>query len=244
VRSEQEDGPEVVSNDRFQRVIEGEVNAPSGPTRARFQEWLDEIDDELVGGALLVSAAVPRVTRAWLAADRAVIADTTALSADVCERVRRVEDQGFVLLAREAPVAGDLRRLVAILRLVTSVERSAALLKHVAETLERVDPEQLAAGVRTQVDELGRRAGEVFRRGVDAWRSRDGLAVHELDVADEAVDTLSVGLLQQADAVESPAEAMALAQLSRYWERIADHGVSFAQHSTFAVTGERVEVGP
>ncbi|MEX1163383.1 MAG: PhoU domain-containing protein [Nitriliruptor sp.] len=211
--------------------------------RGHFHGWLDEIDDELVGGALLVSAALPRVTRAWVAADRACIAETRAVNADVRERVRRVETQGFLVLAREAPVAGDLRRLVAMLRLVTSVERSAALLRHVAETLERVDPRELPEEIRLQAEDLGRRASEVFRQGVDAWRSRDGLAVRELDEADETVDALAVSLLEHADDVESPAEAMSLAQLARYWERIADHGVSFAQHSTFAVTGERVEVG-
>jgi phosphate transport system protein len=219
------------------------IDDPHPPVRVHFHGWLDEIDDELVGGALLVSAALPRVTRAWVAADRSCIEETRAMVADVGERVRRVEEQGFLVLAREAPVAGDLRRLVAMLRLVTSVERSAALLRHVAETLDRVDPRELPEDVRQLAEELGRRAGDVFRRGVDAWRSRDGLAVGELDEADEAVDALAVGLLEHADEVESPAEAMSLAQLARYWERIADHGVSFAQHSTFAVTGERIEVG-
>jgi phosphate transport system protein len=211
--------------------------------RTHFQDWLDEIDDELVGGALLVSASLPRITRAWVAGDRSCVAEARSMEGDVCERTRRVEQQGFLILAREGPFGGDLRRLVAMLRLVFSVERSAALLLHVAETVERVDPRELPADVRDQADELGRRASEVFRRGVDAWRSRDGLAVHELNAADEVVDRLAIGLLERADDVESPAEAMSLAQLARYWERIADHGVSFAQHSTFAVTGDRVEVG-
>lgn len=211
--------------------------------RGHFADWLDEIDDELVGGALVVSAALPRVTRAWVAGDRSSIEETRTINLDVNERVRRVETQGFLMLAREAPVGSDLRRLVAMLRLVTAVERSAALVKHVAETLERVEPRELPVEVRQQAEDLGRRASDVFRRGVDAWRSRDGLAVHELDDADEVVDALAIGLLEQADAVERPAEAMALAQLARYWERIADHGVSFAQHSTFAVTGERIDIG-
>lgn len=228
----------------FQRWIEDEMDGSTGSVRLHFQDWLDEIDDELVGGALLVSASLPRVTRAWVAGDRGIITEARAMNADVTERIRRVEEQGFLMLAREAPVGGDLRRLVAMLRLVTAVERSAALLKHVAETLERVEPQELPNDIRQRTEELGRRAGEVFRRGVDAWRSRDGLAIHELDDADEAVDALSIGLLEQADAVASPAVAMALAQLARYWERIADHGVSFAQHSTFAVTGERVDITP
>lgn len=211
--------------------------------RTHLQTWLDVIDDEFVGAALLVSATLPRVTHAVLAGDRACIPDARAMASDATERCRRVDQQAFLLIAREAPVAGDLRRLVSILRLTTAVERSATLVCHVAETLERVDPRELPAEIRQHADELGQRAGELFRRGVDAWRSRDGLAADELNRADEAVDALSAGLLQQAAGVESPAEAMALGQLAHSWERIADHGVSFAQHSTFAVTGERVEVG-
>jgi phosphate transport system protein len=50
--------------------------------------------------------------------------------------------------------------------------------------------------------------------------------------------------VDRAEQLTDPAQLIALGLLARYWERIADHGVSFAQHGTFAVTGERVEVGP
>jgi phosphate transport system protein len=197
------------------------IEEPRAALRVAYQARLDEVDDGLVGAALLVGEAFPRVTRAFLLGDRACVAEMHAVNDAVVERVRRVEEQGFLLLARESPVAGDLRRLVSILRLVTAVERSAALLRHVAEAVDRIDLSGMPADVRQQVDELGQRAGDVFRRGVDAWRTRDGLA-------DRLTDT---------------PEALALGLLARYWERIADHGVSFAQHSTFAVTGERVDVG-
>jgi phosphate transport system protein len=212
--------------------------------RGEYAAWMDRIDDELVGGALLVSDALPRVTAAFLASDRQAIPYTRTMCQDVGERVRFVEDQGFLMLAREAPVAGDLRRLVSVLRLITAVERSAALVRHVAELLDRVDPVGLPEPVRQQVDELGRCASDVFRDGVDAWRRRDGLAVTELDGADAAVDRLAKGLVDRSEHLTDAAELIALGLLARYWERIADHGVSFAQHSTFAVTGQRVEVGP
>jgi phosphate transport system protein len=220
------------------------VSPTRGELRTEYAAWMDRIDDELIGGALLVSEALPRVTAAFLAADLQAIAFTRSIANEVNERVRFVEDQGFLLLAREAPVAGDLRRLVSILRLITAVERSAALQRHVAGLLERVDPVLLPDPVRAQAQELGCRAAEVFRLGVDAWRRRDGLAVTELDRMDAEVDTLADGLLEQADHLTDAADLMALGLLARYWERIADHGVSFAQHATFAVTGTRVEVGP
>ena len=211
--------------------------------RTEYARWLDAIDDELVGGGLLICEALPRVTAAFLAGDRSIVALTRSMVADVRERARFVEEQGFFLLAREAPVAGDLRRLVSILRLITDVERSASLVGHVAGTLEDVDPRQLPAPVRTQVEELGQRASEVFRQGLDAWRRRDGLALSEVADADQAVDALARGLVAQADQLTDAAQLIALGLLARYWERLADHGVSFAHHGTFAVTGERVEVG-
>jgi phosphate transport system protein len=221
------------------------LGEPARQVRVQYQQWLDDIDDELVGGGLLVSGSLPRVTRAFLAADRACIDEVRAMAGEVTERCRRVEEQGFLLLAREAPVAGDLRRLVSILRLVFAVERSASLLRHVAETLDRVDPRRLPADVRSQVEELAAGSALVFRRGLDAWRRRDGLAVHEVDRLDDEVDTLRDGLLAVAERrLDGSSELLLLGLLARYYERIADHGVAFAQHATFAVTGERVQVGP
>jgi len=217
----------------------------TGELRGEYATWLDDIDDELTGAALVVAEAIPRIARAFLAADRAVVAEAGALAADVRERCRLVEEQGFILLARESPVSGDLRRLVAMLRLVHDAERSGRLMCHVAEGVERLDARQLPADLRRQLEELAGAAIEVYRGGIDAWRHRDALAVHELDQLDARVDTLRVGLIARAQELEgAQSEVLILGLLGRYFERLADHGVAFAQHVTFAVTGERVDVGP
>lgn len=219
------------------------LHQPKQLIRVEYQERLDGVDDELVGAALVIAEAFPRITRSFLAGDRGCIEDARSMAADVNERCRRVEDEGFLLLAREAPVSGDLRRLVAMLRLVWAVERSAALLRHVAETTERFDARLLPLQVRQQVEELAVRAAEVFRQGVDAWRLRDGLAITELDRRDAQVDVIAQGLMTRSEEqVDSPADLLMLGLLARYFERIADHGVAFAQHGTFAVTGERSPV--
>lgn len=219
------------------------LHQPKQLIRVEYQERLDGVDDELVGAALVIAEAFPRITRSFLAGDRGCIEDARSMAADLNERCRRVEDEGFLLLAREAPVSGDLRRLVAMLRLVWAVERSAALLRHVAETTERFDARLLPLQVRQQVEELAVRAAEVFRQGVDAWRLRDGLAITELDRRDAQVDVIAQGLMTRSEEqVDSPADLLMLGLLARYFERIADHGVAFAQHGTFAVTGERSPV--
>jgi phosphate transport system protein len=229
----------------FRRTDLPPLGAPPRQARAEYQRWLDEVDDELVGGALLVSAALPRLSRGFLAGDRRCLDEADAMVADVTERCRRVEEQGFLLLAREAPVAGDLRRLVAILRLVFAVERSASLLRHIVEFLDRLDPRLLPEEIREEVEVLAASCDRVFRRGLAAWRQRDGLAVREVDELDREVDAGRDRLLERAERrLAGSSELLLLGLLARYYERIADHGVAFAQHATFAVTGERVQVGP
>jgi phosphate transport system protein len=118
-------------------------------------------------------------------------------------------------------------------------------MRHVAEGVERLDARQLPPPLRQQLEELATRSVEVYRRGVDAWRQRDALAVHELDRLDSDVDKLRIGLISLAQERHgAPNEVMVLGLLGRYFERLADHGVAFAQHVTFVVTGERVDVGP
>lgn len=220
------------------------IDEPAGEVRLDYQARLDAVDDELIGGALVVAEAMPRMTRAFLAADADCLLEARALASDVRERVRWIEDQGFLLLAREAPVSGDLRWLVSILRLVYDLERAGRLMQHVAEAVERVDARLLPPEVRGQLEELAARSIEVFRRGVDAWRRRDGLAIHELDALDRDVDTLRTGLLLRARELEgAAADVLVLGLLARYFERLADHGVAFGQHVSFVVTGDRVDLG-
>lgn len=178
--------------------------------------------------------------------DQSSIEEATAMSARVADACLQIEDDGFMLLAREAPVAGDLRRLVALLRLTTDVDRSAALLRHVSETLHRFDPRFLPDDMRLQLQEMAARATDVFRAGIDAWRRRDALAVTEVDRLDNAVDVLQEVVLARATELEEErsSDMIVLGLIARYYERIADHGVAIAQDAAFVATGQRVRIVP
>lgn len=220
------------------------MSDPTGasvPLRADYRERLDAVDDELIGSALLVAEAFPAIVRRLVAGDTAGTAEAVALAARVRASCRQVEDHGFLLLAREAPVSGDLRRLVSILRLVDHLDRAASLVRHVSHTGELLAVDRLPPDVRAQVERLGAAGVDVFHRGIEAWRQRDALAVNDLELADVAVDRQRTQLLVRACALEGdPSAVLQLGLLARYLERLGDHGVAFAQHTTFAVTGERV----
>lgn len=218
--------------------------AVQADVRADFHGQLDAMDDAFVRSAFEVGEALPRLTAGFLDGDPAVGRAAIELSTRVGQAVEHIEDTGFLLLARQAPVAGDLRRLVALLRLTTDVDRSAALLKHVCLTLERFDPRLLAPELQRQLGELADRSTQVFAAGIDAWRRRDPVAVTDVDDADEDVDRLQQLLLDRAAEVdEGGDEMLVLGLLARYYERIADHGVAIAQDAAFVATGERVKTG-
>ncbi len=212
--------------------------------RTAFHAALDDLDDRFVAAGLRVAESLPRLSEAFLLGDVSIIEQSEFMAWEVASECEQIEDDGFVLLAREAPVASDLRRLVALLRMTVDVSRSASLLRHACLTLRQFDPRFLDPPLRAQLEELSRVSTEVFVAGLDAWRRRDALAVNEVDRADDAVDELQRLLLGQASNVEDPGtELVVLGLLARYYERIADHGVEVARDATFVATGQRVLVG-
>lgn len=240
--------PSVAELVRWWPEIEGElmggVTGAPGPARTYFHNQLDALDDAFVQAAMQVAEALPQLTVGFLGGDQQVVQRAIDLSVEVGQVMEAVEDQGFVLLARESPVAGDLRRLVALLRLTTDIDRSAALLKHVCLTLEKFDPRFLPDDLRAQLAELADRASRVYVAGIDAWRHHDALAVSEVDDDDEDVDRLQQLLLEKAAAMDHAGDEMlVLGLIARYFERIADHGVAVAQDAAFVATGQRVKVG-
>jgi phosphate transport system protein len=216
----------------------------AGP-RLAFRRTLEGIDELFTAAAVAVGEAMPGFHRAYLAGDRRVIDDARALARRTASEMAGVEQSAFVLLAREAPVGRDLRRLVAILRLVHDVERSAALLRHVCETLRRLDPRTLPPRLLSFVEELGGRATEVYVRGVEAWRRRDALAVSEVDELDELVDGLQLRVYAELSSIVGLGEApLVVGLVTRYYERLADHAVTISRDAAFVATGDRVVSHP
>ncbi len=208
--------------------------------RVEYHRQLQDIEDTLLEAAYRIAELMPRVSRAWTRGDASIAAEAAALRADVAQDCERVEDECFRLMATQTPVAGDLRTIVTLLRLVTHVDRSSALLSHVAASTDQVDTEQLPGWMMALVQDLAERSAEVFRLGLDAWRARDLDGLVAVNDADEGVDQLQVQILGRAQEHELANDALvSIGLLVRYYERIADHGVAFSRDVAFVVTGRR-----
>lgn len=209
--------------------------------RVEFHQQMAAVKAAFVSTAETVADVIQPVTGAFLEADRPAAAERLRASAAVDHRCQRLEGTCFLLLARQSPVGGDLRRVIALLRSIQDVQRSGNLMAHVARSLDWVHPPALSGEVRETVRQLGDQAFNVFSGAVGAWRTMDGLATVELERADDQVDLLQKVLLTEIyTGRQGVEEAVSLALIARYFERVGDHGVAMARQVTYAVTGQRI----
>lgn len=209
--------------------------------RIEFREHLKLLDQMLITLSSRVADAIEPTTRSFLEADAGKAQELVAADTELGRDCIALEEACYMLIARESPVAGDLRRCVAVLRSVADVQRSSNLLRHVSESLTWVHPPSMNADVRDMVNRMGEVSADIFRRGVLAWRQHDGLMANELEQADDTADLLQKELLAELyTGSQSVEDAVSLALIARYYERVADHGVELARQVTYFLTGERV----
>lgn len=217
------------------------------PPRLRlgFTEAMADCDRALLEVGARVADAITPMTEAFLTGDARTAARWIGADRDVDDACLQLEERCFLLIAQQSPVAQDLRRLIAIIKCNQDVLRSGDLLRHVGESLTWIHPPSLPEKMRQTVQELGAVSEQLFRRGLAAWQEGDVLAANELERDDDQVDLLQKVLLTDlytgSQAVE---ESVSLALISRYYERIADHGVEIARQTAYVHTGQRPPLPP
>src|SRR6478672_779228 len=199
--------------------------------REAFHEQLDSVFSDLAGICKLVEEAVRGATQALLTGD-----------VDIDQARERVEDKAFSLLSLQQPVAGDLRTIIAALRMVSELERMGDLSVHVAKIARlRVPGVAVPDEVVPTMSRMAEVAEDMVTRVSQIITGRDVEAAIELGRDDEEMDQLrrtSFTELLADDWSHGVEAAVDIALLGRYYERIADHAVSVADRVVYVVTGE------
>ena len=157
----------------------------------------------------------------------------------------QVEEIATDALLFHQPVAGDLRAVVAAIRSAGDIERMGDLALHVAEVALR--DRDIPAEVRTDFVEMSRLAVALALKAADVVRSRNVLLAVELDQADDAMDALHSGMFETMMAptwTHGVPAAVDVTLLARYYERFADHAVTVANGTVYAVTGREPDAIP
>jgi phosphate transport system protein len=212
--------------------------------REEFQADLGEVNRLLVTMAEAVRAALRKATTALLTADLAAAEAVMERDAEVDEIYRRVESKVADTIARQAPVASDLRALITALHVSADLERMGDLAEHVAKTARRRHP---SPAVPAELRPVFQQMSEVADRMVDKITSvlaaPDADLAAELEKDDDDMDHLErdlFGVLLADDWPYGAETAIDGALLGRFYERYADHGVNVGEQIVYLVTGEPI----
>jgi phosphate transport system protein len=210
--------------------------------REAYHVELDQLADHLAAMSLQVADAMERATKALLDVDLELAEQVIGDDSKVDDARADCEEQAYALLALQAPVATDLRTVLAAIHAAESLERMGDLALHVAKAARRRHPEPvLPENVRPYFAEMGSVAVNLARQTERVIRTKDIDAAKNLEADDDAVDDIHRHLftvIMDRAWPHGVAAAVDVTLLGRFYERYADHAVSVARRMVFVVTGK------
>jgi phosphate transport system protein len=212
--------------------------------REEFQADLTDVSRLLVEMAEAVRAAMRKATIALLTADIEAARTVIERDAEVNESYRQVEQKVVDSIARQAPVATDLRTLITALHVSADLERMGDLAEHVAKTASRRHPSPaVPAELRPVFQQMAAVADRMAEKITVVLQAPNADLAAELEKDDDEMDELEKDLFQVLldDAWPYGAEtAIDGALLGRFYERYADHAVNAGEQVVYLITGEPV----
>ncbi len=210
--------------------------------RTAYHEKLSGLNDELAQMSQLAGEAMKRATTALLEGDLDLAEEVISGDTEIDTLRTSAEEQAFGLLALQAPVAGDLRSVIAAIHSAGDLERMGDLALHVAKAARRRHPDLvLPQEVTPYFAEMGRVALDLAQDARQVLLKRDIELAFTMESDDDAMDDLHRHLftvMMNHDWPHGVAPAVDVTLLGRFYERFADHAVAVARRVVFMVTGK------
>ena len=213
-----------------------------GPVRISFQEELDQLEASLHEEGTLVLRALRGAIEALVHQDRELADEVIAFDDEVDERYVAVEEAIQNLLARQTPVAGDLRLVLAMLHVNLHLERMADYCVTIAKLVKlapTVAPERMFVDA---FEEMGSRGEEMIKVALDSFASRNLEQAETLVDLDELIDRANRRVVQHVLSLGADPDirewGLRMIIVSRCLERIGDHAVDIGEQTAYLVSGD------
>lgn len=213
--------------------------------RSAFQDELDGVTASLVQLSNEVSGAMAKATHAILTANLEEAEGVISADDQIDQLAHDLDNRIIDIIARQQPVASDLRALVTALRMSSDLERMGDMAHHVAKITRLRHPgAAIPSELLLTVEELGKTVKAVSDKCSEVIADRDLEKALEMEKDDDEVDRLHRKLFEallDESWPHSTETAIDMTLIGRYYERYADHAVSIARRVYFLVTGKYSE---
>jgi phosphate transport system protein len=211
-------------------------------TRIHFQEELARLEEQALGGLDLVTIAIHRVMEALDQRDVELASMVIADDDRIDGRYLEVHQGVLSLLALQAPVAGDLRIIAALIHLIKHVERMGDQCVNIAKIIPLDGHEPPAnPDIESCIQQMGEQARSQVSQAKQAFARRDVGLAHDLVRQDEEINRLNRDVFRIATEIGDDPDvrewAMHMMLVARCLERIGDNAVDIGEQTAFIVTG-------
>lgn len=210
--------------------------------RSVFQDELDSVSQTLFDLSVMVSDSMARATKSVMTKDLK-LAEDVITSDEKIDTVQHDLDARIIdIIARQQPVASDLRALITALRMSADLERMGDLAHHVAKLVRLRHPASaVPAELLALVEVIGETAEKIATKTGVVISTRDVALAAQVEKDDDEMDQLHrklISTLVEPSWPHGVETAIDLTLLGRYYERYADHAVSVSRRVIFLVTGK------
>jgi len=211
--------------------------------RLSFTEELARLESALQEEGDLVLRALRSALNALARGDEELADEVISFDDEVDARYMAIEEGVQSLLARQTPVAADLRLVLAVLRINLHLERMADYCVTVAKLTKLMgDLDVSGEAIASSIEDMGQRAEQMIRVALDSFTERDADKAETLVDLDELIDRANRNATEDVLSLgDSPAEreyGLRMLVVSRCVERIGDHAVDIGEQVAYLVTGE------
>jgi phosphate transport system protein len=210
--------------------------------RRGFHQVLAELQEDITRLSATVIETIPRATNVLLDGDLEGAEYVLLADQEIDARALNIEERCYQVLALQSPVAGDLRRVVAAVKMIGEIERSGDLAVNICKAARRIYGTELEPRLRGSITKMSDQAQLLFRFAIDAYVESDAPLASAIPDMDDVLDRLHAEFIEQI--FESHARdrlplqvAVQLALVGRFYERIGDHAVNIARRVLYMVTG-------
>jgi len=212
----------------------------SRPLRVTFHEELAELEDALLREGSLIVRSVQAATRALVEQDLELAEEVIVFDDEVDAAYLSIQEGVQSLLARQTPVASDLRLVLAMLHVNLHLERMADYCVTVAKLTKLSGSAPSSPRIVAALAEMGVRAEEMTRVALRSFQRRDIERAEALVDLDELIDRTNRRLAGHVLELDAAHREWGLRMLvvSRCLERIGDHAVDIGEQTAYLVTGE------
>ena len=214
--------------------------------REKFEFELKSAQEELISLSTMAVHALNKSMEALVSQDVDAALEVIEDDKDINQLEEFINDRVILLIAKQSPVATDLRRLIVTIKVASDMERVGDYAVNIAKETIRIGSQELLPQI-AQIQQMQKLAVAMLRQVIDAFVEEDVVKAKEIAELDDQVDELYGDVIRKLMRAggENPdrlSQITQLAFISRYMERSADHATNIAEQLFYLVRGQHYDL--